>query len=128
MYCKYCGKEIGDSRFCTYCGKPQYDTAAQPNYCGGRSYPPPPGYVQDAPNAGFAVLSFFFPLVGLVLYLVWRDTLPLRAHSCGKGALISVIVSAALSILLIIFYVLLFVLIFSLGPSPTAALSVLGII
>lgn len=57
----------------------------------------PRGY--DAPNAGFAVLSFFFPIVGLILYLVWMDQYPLKAKSCGKGALIGVITEVALVLL-----------------------------
>ncbi len=56
----------------------------------------------DAPNAGFAVLSFFFPLVGLILYLVWNDQYPLKAKSCGKGALIGVITYFALILLSVI--------------------------
>ena len=56
----------------------------------------------DAPNAGFAVLSFFFPLVGLILYLVWNDQYPLKAKSCGKGALIGVITYFALALLSVI--------------------------
>ena len=46
----------------------------------------------DAPSAGFAWLCFFFPLVGLILYIIWKDTYPLKAKSCGKGALIGVII------------------------------------
>lgn len=64
-----------------------------------------PGYRPqnyDAPNAGFAVLSFFFPLVGLILYLVWHDQYPLKAKSCGKGALIGVITEVALVILSVV--------------------------
>ena len=49
----------------------------------------------DGPSVGFAVLSFFFPLIGLILYLVWKDSNPLKAKSCGKGALVGVIISAA---------------------------------
>lgn len=90
MYCRFCGKEIEDgARFCPYCGKAQQDVQA----------PPPPQQKavdpNDAPSAGFAVLGFFFPIVGLILYLVWMDTMPQRARSCGKGALISVIVGVA---------------------------------
>lgn len=105
MYCKYCGKEIGDAAFCPYCGKEQ--AAQEQQASQERSYgPPPPPYgappprpaEQDAPSGGFAVLCFFFPLIGLILYLIWKDTLPLRARSCGKGALIGVIVAVALSI------------------------------
>lgn len=106
MYCKYCGKEIENAAFCPYCGKEQASQEQQASQ-GERSYgPPPPPYgappqapaEQDAPSGGFAVLGFFFPLIGLILYLIWKDTLPLRARSCGKGALIGVIVAVALSI------------------------------
>ena len=53
---------------------------------------------EDKPSFGFAVLGFFIPLVGLILYLIWKDTTPQKAKSCGKGALVGVIVSVALSI------------------------------
>jgi len=55
----------------------------------------PAGYAPvqpDAPSAGFAILCFFVPIVGLILWLVWKDQTPLKAKSCGKGALIGVIV------------------------------------
>lgn len=50
-------------------------------------------------NFGFAVLGFFIPIVGLVLYLVWNKEKPGKAKSAGKGALVSVI-------LWVLFYVL----------------------
>ena len=56
----------------------------------------------DAPSGGYAALGFFFPVVGLILYLVWKDQTPLRARSAGKGALIGMIVGVVLSILLTI--------------------------
>ena len=89
MYCRYCGKQIEeDARFCPYCGSAQQEERQAP--------PPQQRYVDpnDAPSGGFAVLGFFFPLIGLILYLVWKNELPLRARSCGKGALIGVIVQA----------------------------------
>ena len=96
MYCRFCGKEIEEgSAFCSYCGRAQQGDA------GGNGVPPPPYGAppphpaeKDAPSGGFAVLGFFFPLIGLILYLVWKNELPLRARSCGKGALIGVIVQA----------------------------------
>lgn len=54
----------------------------------------------DAPNTGMMILSFFFPGIGLILWLVWKDTLPQKAQSCGKGALIGFIVGMVLTILL----------------------------
>lgn len=66
--------------------------------------------LSDAPSGGYAVLCFFFPVVGLILYLVWKDQFPIRAKSCGKGALVGVIVYVALIILL---YIIQYALIFS---------------
>jgi hypothetical protein len=57
------------------------------------------GAAEDARSAGYAVLGFFIPIVGLILYLIWKDTAPLRAKSAGKGALIGFIVSVALGII-----------------------------
>ena len=94
MYCRYCGKQIEeDARFCPYCGSAQQEERQAP--------PPQQRYVDpnDAPSGGFAVLGFFFPVVGLILFLVWQDTVPQRAKSCGKGALTAVIVSASLVLL-----------------------------
>jgi len=34
----------------------------------------------DAPSGGYAFLGFLIPIVGLVLYLVWKDEYPLRAR------------------------------------------------
>lgn len=76
-YCSHCGAQIDDNAvICVKCG-----CSVAPN----NTTP------QDAPSAGFAVLSFFFPVVGLILWLVWMNTSPLKAKSCGKGALIGVI-------------------------------------
>ena len=52
----------------------------------------------DAPNTGLAVLCFFFPIFGLIFWLVWKDQYPLKAISCGKGALIGVCVSAGIGL------------------------------
>ena len=84
MYCSKCGKEIHDEAvICPHCG------CAVP----GRNI------TQDAPNIGFAILGFFFPLIGLILYLVYKDNKPLQARSAGKGALIGFIVSVVLGVI-----------------------------
>jgi len=117
-FCGACGSEVaGGNAFCPVCGSKLADQlqgfgqmpphSAAPGY--GR-----PGYVRDAPNAGFAVLGFFFPVIGLILYLVWRETLPLRARSAGKGAIIGVVIYVALVIIIAIARVALINSIFSL--------------
>ena len=79
MYCKYCGKEIEEgSAFCPHCGKEQQGNAGTDAGAGtgaGANGAPPYGapqrpVEQDAPNGGFAVLGFFFPLIGLILYCI----------------------------------------------------------
>ena len=59
----------------------------------------------DYRSGGIATLGFFFPMVGLILYLVWKDQTPRRAHSAGKGALIGVITYAAVSVISVIAFV-----------------------
>lgn len=57
---------------------------------------------QDNGSFGWAVLGFFIPIAGLILYLVWKTEKPLSARRAGIGALVSVIVGAVLTVLLII--------------------------
>ena len=100
VFCTGCGKELSASEgFCSACGKQRTIPAqgAQPTY--QQPVYPQMGYVQDAPSGGMTALGFFFPIVGLILYLVWKDQTPLKAKSAGKGALIGFIVGMALSIL-----------------------------
>lgn len=59
---------------------------------------------QDKNNIGFNILSFFFPLIGLVLYVIWKDEHPVKAKGCGKAALASVIVNAILTVIILVLY------------------------
>lgn len=101
VFCSGCGQELSpDENFCRVCGKQRTTPAegAQPVF--QQQINPQMGYVQDAPSGGMTALGFFIPIVGLILYLVWKDQTPLKAKSAGKGALIGAIVWTVLSILL----------------------------
>lgn len=92
-YCSQCGKELVDEAvICPTCG------ASQGNISSGKI---------DHKSFGYALLGFCIPLVGLILYLVWKDTTPLKAKSAGKGALISVTLGIVFTIIYVIFAVLL---------------------
>jgi hypothetical protein len=79
MICQKCGSQVADGQqVCGNCGAP----------VGAVSAPTTAG---DASSIGFAILCFFIPLLGLILFLVWKDQSPLKAKSCGKGALAGVI-------------------------------------
>jgi len=96
-YCSSCGRELADAAvICPYCGC----------NCGVASRVDP----NDAPSTAMALLGFFIPIAGLILYIVNMDTKPQMAKSAGKGALISVIVSAVLGV---IYFVLYFIFIFA---------------
>ena len=84
MFCKNCGKEIDDkAAVCVHCGVATNS-------------------VQDNGGLGWGVLGCCIPIVGLILYLVWKDTKPKSAKSAGVGALISVGC-------IILFYVVMFI-------------------
>lgn len=76
MFCQNCGKEIDDNAVvCIYCG---VSTKTTPD-------------VVDNGGIGWGLLGCCIPLVGLILFLVWKDTKPNSAKSAGIGALISVV-------------------------------------
>lgn len=81
----------------TYAQQPSYPQ--QPAYTQQPAYQQPaytPGYSQqsnDSGSFGWAVLGFFIPLVGLILWLVWKDTKPKSAKMAGIGALVGVGIS-----------------------------------
>lgn len=56
----------------------------------------------DTGSFGWAVLGFFIPLAGLILFLVWRTEKPLSAKKAGVGALTGVLVTVALYALIFV--------------------------
>lgn len=93
MYCKNCGRTVDDTS--SYC-----------NNCGARIDNKPNADVsEDNSNLGFAILGFFIPIVGLIIFLIYEEKKPKRAKSAGKGALIGFITKIVLAITLVILYV-----------------------
>lgn len=90
MYCKNCGRSVDDTS--SYC-----------NNCGARIDNKPNADVsEDNSNLGFAILGFFIPIVGLILFLIYEEKKPKRAKSAVKGALIGFITEIVLAIILVI--------------------------
>ena len=48
--------------------------------------------VNDKGGFLWGLLGFCIPIVGLILFLVWKDSNPKTAKAAGVGALISVII------------------------------------
>lgn len=108
-HCKNCGAEIDDgSIYCPFCGtrydekKKENKTHSDSHTSAGGSYDPRYGYIPDYSAGPFgspavkggcrwvAWLSFAFPLVGLILFYVWRFKDPGKAESAADGALAAV--------------------------------------
>ena len=110
-FCRNCGGQISDGQYvCLSCG---FEPLNGHNHCQNCGVETKEGQIlcvscgfklinvsrasnikepSTAPDTGFAILGFFLPIVGLILYLVWQDSQPGKAASAGKGALVGFIV------------------------------------
>lgn len=109
LFCPNCGARFfGNKKYCDQCGTPlsvlkvnENQYYSQPVSAGT----PPAGGAFDAPSPLFALLGFCIPIAGLILFLSWQYTFPLRAKSAGKGALAGVITAIVAGIILVILQV-----------------------
>ena len=83
-------------KFCSHCGKEIMDEAVICVNCGCSVSG---GNINDAPDTGFFVLGLLIPLIGLILYLVYKDKSPQKAKSAGKGALTGFCIGVAIYII-----------------------------
>ena len=90
MYCRHCGQEIDDQAvICPHCGVATQATTP----------------VIDNGGLGWGILGCCIPIVGLILWLVWKDTKPKTAKALGIGALVSVGISILYYIFIMVFAV-----------------------
>ncbi len=75
IYCQRCGHELdGHEKYCPSCGKPtEYGFNSATKSSG------------DEGGFGWSLLGFCVPIVGLVLYLVWKDERPVTARDSLRG-------------------------------------------
>lgn len=62
------------------------------------------GATEDESAAGWGVLGFFLPIVGFILWLVWKSDFPKRSRAAGIGCLVSV----CLSVVVVVVYFIVF--------------------
>jgi len=85
-FCRKCGAQIDDEAvICPHCGVEQRIKPVS----------------NDDGSIGWAILGFFIPIVGLILWAVWHSEKPKSAKMAGIGALISVIIGVVFWIVLI---------------------------
>ncbi|EEW53748.1 zinc-ribbon domain-containing protein [Limosilactobacillus antri] len=81
-FCQNCGAKLPENAAkCPNCGQPVVSSGPQRG-------------TEDRGSFGWAVLGAAIPLVGLILFLVWRKQTPQNANSAGIGALIGVAFTA----------------------------------
>lgn len=89
VHCRECGEMISETApTCPKCGASQRVFNSTPT--------------EDKPNIGLNIVSFLWPIIGLIFYIVFDKETPKRAKDCGKWALIGFIVQVLLVILIFV--------------------------
>lgn len=73
---------------------------------------------KEGGTVGWGILGFFIPIVGFILWLVWKDEHPARSRSAGIGCLVSV----CLGVVGVILYVVLVFVILGIGVGAYASM------
>ena len=72
----------------------------------------------EGSTVGWGILGFFIPIVGFILWLIWKDEHPARAKSAGIGCLVSI----CLGVVGVILYVVLVFVILGIGVGTYASM------
>ena len=97
-YCGNCGNQIVENAYiCPKCG-----VIVNNNLSNTTSN------VEDKGGMVWSFLGFLFPLMGFILYLLWKDSKTKSARSAGKGALISVIIGVILYVVIMVLFGIVF--------------------
>lgn len=72
----------------------------------------------EGSTVGWGILGFFIPIVGFILWLIWKDEHPARAKSAGIGCLVSI----CLGVVGVILYVVLVFVILDIGVGAYASM------
>lgn len=72
----------------------------------------------EGSTAGWGVLGFFIPIVGFILWLIWKEEHPARAKSAGIGCLVSI----CLGVVGVILYAIIFFVILGIGVGAYASM------
>lgn len=72
----------------------------------------------EGSTVGWGILGFFIPIVGFILWLIWKDEHPARAKSAGIGCLVSI----CLGVVGVILYVVLVFVVLGIGVGAYASM------
>jgi ribosomal protein L40E len=87
-----------DEKFCATCGAIIKLNAEICPKCGVRQMAAAQEVSQEGADGFLKFVTFLFPIIGLILYLLWIDTKPKAAKEVGKVAIISVVLMVVVAI------------------------------
>ena len=58
---------------------------------------------------GFGFLSFFVPMLGLILFALWREEKPRGSKICGLSALVGFIISIVVYVIFYVIYIMIMI-------------------
>ena len=101
MFCKNCGEYIREnSLYCKRCKslllfsrRKNLDKELSDEYYSEK----------DRNSIGADVISFIMPLIGIILFFIYKDTLPRKSRSIAESLILGCIVWAALIVMFNIF-------------------------
>lgn len=100
--CRNCGAQIGDNdSICSNCGANQ-QAGGPAQYNNPQQYNAQVPTEEDKGGFLWGLLGCCIPIVGLILFLVWKDSKPKTAKAAGIGALVAVIVGVIYYIIIAI--------------------------
>ena len=98
MFCKYCGKDIGDAVLCPHCnGQAGYDVLLR-----DATHDNPELRIMDVPNIFLIILAFFVPLFGIIYYFARISKFRVKSRAYGIASLCGVITNVLISIIALI--------------------------
>ena len=94
-----CEKENIKMKFCQYCGTEVHEHAVVCVKCGcSIASASPVSNEPDVESIGLNILSVFFPIIGLILYIVYNQSSPIKAKAIGKWAIIGFAIGVCCSL------------------------------
>ncbi len=92
MYCRNCGNQVNDQdAYCSQCGAAQQSQPMQQQLAS-----------KDSGHWAWGILGFFQPIIGFVLFLVWKDTKPKSSRSAGIGTIVGIVFAIIFIIIILL--------------------------
>lgn len=104
MKCNYCNYEVRDTAlYCPNCGEDPKTTKKKEIKKVTKKEEKEKPISTSSSSVSWGLISFFIPLIGIILFCIWNKTRPKDAKAAGIGALAR--------FMLFIFYILLMVIV-----------------